>query len=197
MKIPFRFLPASWGLVGKSYEKAKAEYELSGLELKLKLTEIEHGENSTQVSLVKIEHDLANKTISQYEHDCKVAEILKSSEKELKLNLLEIQYKHHKITKLEYDKQLATAKDEPWVSVIKISVDPADNSKLGELELDWNDKFVEDLKSQGYTGVNDYMIIDSWFTMVCAAVANEQGIQNNIDLSETFKKMERDLDNAE
>jgi len=35
--IPFWMMPASWGLSGKSRLKAKAEYELTGIDLKKEL----------------------------------------------------------------------------------------------------------------------------------------------------------------
>ena len=38
--IPFSFMPASWGLKGEAYERAKIEYEKEGLEKKVALAKV-------------------------------------------------------------------------------------------------------------------------------------------------------------
>lgn len=143
--IPFKLLPAAWGLKGKTFEKAKAEYELAGDDLAIKLAEIEHGPESDQIKLATLNASKNQGAINQG----------------------------------EYEKQLATLKKEPWVSVVNIKVNKTNPNSLGEVELDWNEAFVEMLKKHGYNGVTDYSIVDSWFTMVCAAVANDTGIRLN------------------
>ena len=39
-------------------------------------------------------------------------------------------------------KEIATEKDEPWVNVIDLEVDP-DNPGSGAFELDWNQQFIK------------------------------------------------------
>lgn len=55
--IPFKLLPASWGLTGKSYLKAKAEYELDGKDLKIALANIEHTGTDLEKALLQIEFE--------------------------------------------------------------------------------------------------------------------------------------------
>jgi len=38
--IPFSFLPASWGLKGEAYQRAKIEYELDGIDRKIALAKV-------------------------------------------------------------------------------------------------------------------------------------------------------------
>ena len=53
--------------------------------------------------------------------------------------------------------------NEPWVQVIGEHVDPKQGIRI---ELDWNDAFVEYLKQNGYTGVNDETIVQKWLAQL-------------------------------
>ena len=46
-------------------------------------------------------------------------------------------------------KERATAKNEPWVSVLNTHVNK-ENIRNGFFELDWNDQFILQLKQAGY-----------------------------------------------
>jgi len=73
------------------------------------------------------------------------------------------------------EKELATERDEPYVSVIALEVDP-NNLHQGAFELDWNDKFVANLVRAGYMikkEDTDAEIVDRWFQNVCRHVALE------------------------
>ncbi len=84
-----------------------------------------------------------------------------------------------KITEVnnKYDKEEATEKDEPWVNVIKMGIDP-ENVVQGYFELDWNDQFVQYLMSQGIEGASDEDVVNKWFNAVCRTVL----IQEKADL---------------
>ena len=47
----------------------------------------------------------------------------------------------------------------PHVKVVKLDFDPA-NPRLGSLELDWNDEFIQLLAQHGYQGGKEEEIID-------------------------------------
>ena len=68
-----------------------------------------------------------------------------------------------------YDKEEATEKKEPWVTVIKMGVDP-NNVVQGFFELDWNDDFIQYLSDQGMEGTDDEDIVNKWFNAVCRTV---------------------------
>ena len=70
------------------------------------------------------------------------------------------------------DKEAATAKGEPWVSVLNVELDP-DNIGNGAFELDWNDKFITNLVRAGYKGKTDSDMVDQWFADVCKNVIAE------------------------
>lgn len=144
--IPFKFTPAAWGLKGKSYKVAAAEYDNTGEDLDRKLAEIE------------------------FEDD----------ENGLQIEFLKIDKKHGKITETELEKEIASIEDEPWVGVLKSEFDVDQGASGLYFELDWNEKFVKLLEVNGYTGVNDDMVVQRWFDDVCKSAAAEEGILEDL-----------------
>ena len=74
-------------------------------------------------------------------------------------------------------KTRATAKGEPWVSVMDTKVNK-DNPKNGFFELDWNDLFIVQLKQAGYgfDGDPDEEIVDRWFRDLARNMLGEDGL---------------------
>jgi hypothetical protein len=75
-------------------------------------------------------------------------------------------------------KEIATEKKEPWVAVLNTHVNK-DNIRNGFFELDWNEYFVLQLRTAGYTGETDEAIVDSWFSELCRNV----GAEEDVDMS--------------
>jgi hypothetical protein len=75
------------------------------------------------------------------------------------------------------EKELATERKEPWITVLNTHVNP-DNIRNGFFELDWNEYFVLQLRTAGYTGDSDEAVVDSWFSELCRNV----GAEENIDM---------------
>jgi len=75
-------------------------------------------------------------------------------------------------------KEIATEKKEPWVAVLNTHVNK-DNIRNGFFELDWNEYFVLQLRTAGYTGETDEAIVDAWFSELCRNV----GAEEEIDMS--------------
>jgi hypothetical protein len=75
--------------------------------------------------------------------------------------------------KEEKPKKPRKKKSGPQVKVLKFDFD-ASNPRLGSIELDWNDDFVELLKSHGYTGDSPEAIVDGWLTDVCKTIASSE-----------------------
>jgi len=72
-------------------------------------------------------------------------------------------------------KELATEKKEPWIAVLETHVNK-ENVRNGFFELDWNEYFVLQLRSAGYTGATDEEIVDQWFNELCRNVGADEGI---------------------
>jgi hypothetical protein len=77
-------------------------------------------------------------------------------------------------------KERATAKGEPWVSVLDTHVNK-DNIKNGFFELDWNDLFIVQLKQAGYgfDGDPDEEIVDRWFRDIVRNMLGEEGMDTS------------------
>ena len=77
-------------------------------------------------------------------------------------------------------KERATAKGEPWVSVLDTHVNK-DNIRNGFFELDWNDLFVLQLKQAGYgfDGDPDEEIVDRWFRDIVRNMLGEEGLDTS------------------
>lgn len=186
--IPFNLLPASWGLKGKSRKIAEAEYHLSGHELDVELARIELGTDTPEFTRRVIEIDRRYGRISEYEMDCKLnAEF---GDKTVPgLSQLDIDLKHGKIGQQEYDRKRADLLNEPYMAMPKISWDPNDSSKTF-FELDYNDAFVQWLRTNGYTGT-DEDCINRWLNDVCNSVLNEMA-PNDPEFVSSVRKVRRD-----
>lgn len=79
----------------------------------------------------------------------------------------EIDLAHEQINQLEFDKTVATAKQEPWVTVVDAGIEYNPDGSQMSFELDWNNFFVEELRKNGWSGLNDADVVDQWFTHVC------------------------------
>lgn len=190
MKIPFRYLPSSWGLKGKTRQRAEAEYTLQGYDLEIKLAEIDL-EDGQALELKKLDISLKHSKINSYEHAHAVAGI-KFSDVELEIEKLAIDLAHHRISQNAHDKALADIKKEPWVSMPDIKWDPNDPSR-SYFELDYNDHFVNYLITNKYTGATSDEIVERWLTEVCRSVASEMAVDDPAFVSSavTTKKVRK------
>ena len=72
-------------------------------------------------------------------------------------------------------KERATEAKEPWVEVLDTHVNK-ENVRNGFFELDWNEYFVLQLRSNGYQGDTDESIVDQWFQDLCINIGAEAGV---------------------
>lgn len=69
-------------------------------------------------------------------------------------------------------KQLATDAGEPYIEIVKVTIDK-ENPSYGDFELDWNTHFIAKLRSMGYPGETDEIVVDLWFQSVCRNILTE------------------------
>lgn len=172
-KLPFRFLPASWGLTGTTRKIAQAEYELTGYDLELELLNIKHDSHGSvdykrKIAELELRYDRITK---DHYHRC-IADLIEDS-KQRDLAIAELDYRAGKIGELEYSKKCATLRGEPWVNVVNMDFTKK-TSLEGSFELDWNEAFVEKLQSEGYTGPSPDNIVNQWFMELCRNIAMEE-----------------------
>ena len=170
--IPFGMLPGHWGLRGKTRQIAQAEYELSGIELDLRLAEIMHEHDLKAQVLAKLDVRLKHKDMDVYTYDVEYNKARLEGDPLLEEVLLDIELKHHRISKQEHDRKLADLRGEPWVNMPDMKWDPSDPTK-SYFQLDYNDHFVTFLRSHNYTGVTDEQVVERWLNDVCRSVAAE------------------------
>ena len=169
-KIPFHWLPSSWGLKGKTKQRAEAEYYLEGYDLAVKLAEIDC-EDPKLLNLRKLEIDHQFKKIDDYTFEVSKAE-LELADSELALRKLAIDLQFNRINQTQYDRAVADIKGEPYVSMPDIRWDPNDPSR-SYFELDYNEHFVLFLRENRYTGTTPEEVVEKWMNDVCRSVATE------------------------
>jgi hypothetical protein len=88
-----------------------------------------------------------------------------------------------KIVASKTEKELATEMGEPYISILKIDIDP-NNINAGSFELDWNSKFAANLARAGYQmkpGETEDVIVDRWFKEICRNIVLEMYEQDQAD----------------
>lgn len=172
-RIPFEWMPGSWGLKGRTREIAQAEYELTGYELAEKLLLLRKQDMEDldyRKSVIELKYNHAR--IDEQTYYKELASLIQD-EGQRTLALLEIEYREGKIGELEYSKRSATLNKQPWINVVNMDFTKA-SSLEGSFELDWNEYFVEKLKAEGYTGPTPDNIINQWFMELCRNIAMEE-----------------------
>lgn len=173
-KLPFGTLPGHWGLVGKTREIAKAEYELTGYELETELLRIKREDmpikeyNRRYIEV----NNKYGKYNSQIEYLRALAALIEDDTQK-QLAILELDFKEGKINELTFQKESATLRKEPWVTVVNMDFS-GKTPQEGSFELDWNSFFVDQLKESGYNAQSPDAIVNMWFMEVCRNVAMEE-----------------------
>lgn len=174
-KIKFEWLPSSWGLKGKTFLRAKAEYELTGYELEKRLLEIDredHTEADYKRLLLDIEYRYGTIPLGDYVQQ-KVD--LMPPGKEKLLEQLKLDRANNRLSDREYEKQMATINEEPWVNIVDMEVAKSRHEST-KFEIDWNEYFVKHLRENGYEThptVPDDEVVNVWFMELCRTVALE------------------------
>lgn len=173
IKIPFGWMPGHWGLKGSTRDRARAEYELTGYELERALYIIDNPYKSQEeINRYLLDLELKYEKITKEEYNQRLVDFIKD-EKQANLARLELEYRTGSISETEYSKRTATIKGEPWVTVLNMNFG-GKNSLEGSFELDWNDQFVERLRSEGYQGPTNESIVNQWFMEICKNIALEE-----------------------
>lgn len=179
--IPFALTPAGIGLKGKDREKAQAYYELTGVELHRKLCEIDFEKDSPEyrkrMKEIDIEFDAfeTEEARDYAKHEVKFLDE-ENSDKAL-LAKAELDKKYEKITPLEYEKEVATINNEPWVGYKEYDLEEGEDGRLGFwFDLDWNTHFINKLREEGYEGNEDDEVVRRWYAELCRTIALEEGL---------------------
>mgnify|MGYP000866471243 CR=1 FL=1 len=142
-KIPFNWLPGSWGLKGKTFEIAKAEYELTGAELERRLIEINRDSMSELQFQLKMaewskKHGLINE--QEFERQCLELEKTTLTEKDYKVKLADFEKKYGIIDEFDHLRKLASlVEDETRRELMLLDID----YKAGKIkQIEYEKKFA-------------------------------------------------------
>lgn len=100
--IPFRLLPASWGLTGKMYDIASAHYYLSGEALARRLVEIEYVDQPIKYTEENIKIDMQYGKLSFLDGELQVYRLYNLTNID-PLKEAEIKLRHNAMTAEDYD----------------------------------------------------------------------------------------------
>lgn len=156
-KIPFKWLPASWGLKGKSYDLAEANYNHIGKELDYKLIEIEKkyglSEKEYDTKFNNLQHQYG--LISDYDYALTNVKIHNNGEIPAE-DRLSLELEHNKIDAYEYDKSLVFLEC-PATDTVKHKVSMlAVDFKHGKIEKNKFEKTVATLKEEPWIDIVDH-----------------------------------------
>ena len=156
-KIPFKWLPASWGLKGKPYDVAEANYYWAGRDLEYKLLSIDkkYGLSDKDFSKNKAALDYKYGNMTDYEFELELAKINNDGTVPAK-KMLELEFEHHIIDEYDYDKSKI---------FLKIPDKESIDHKVGLLEVDFKhvkikknffEKSVATLKEEPWIDIIDH-----------------------------------------
>lgn len=170
--INFRFLPASWGLVGDAYLEAEAHYNFTGEALERRLLQIRLANDADRLQHELLELDLRYGHLTPYDAARQRVEMTQPPGVERDLTLLDLEHEFHKLSDSAYQKQRAALKNEPWISIVNSGFDPEQGIDGVFFEFDWNQQWIEFLRVNGYVGHSDEQVVDDWFADVCRSHGN-------------------------
>ena len=108
--LPFRWLPASWGLVGDAYLEAEAHYKLRGEALERQLLQIRLRDDPQRLERELVEVALRYGNISEHQATVRRVELSHPPGTERDLALLEVEHGYGKIDDITFHKQRALLK---------------------------------------------------------------------------------------
>jgi hypothetical protein len=168
--IPFGWMPGHWGLKGTTREIAKAEYELTGIDLELALAEIRIPDAiDREREKLAILRSYGRITLEEFAR--KIIDLAPIDDNQRKLEHLEQDLKSGKITQEQHDRRRADVVGEPWVSMPRIHWNPAGKARA-YFELEYNDHFLKQLRDNGYEG-DDAAVVNQWMNEICESVITE------------------------
>ena len=158
-KLPHWIFPGFWGLSGTTLEKAKIEYyEEPSFERDLKILKLENYSKNTMAEKMidlykKHEKPLTNELLYFQEFH-----FLPEENDELLLLMYEYEDKNN----VEYLLKKANILKQPFIGIINSYYDPEKGIDGMRVDYVWNDEWIKTLRSHGYTGANDEVIIDAY-----------------------------------
>lgn len=139
-KLPFGFMPGSWGLKGPAREEAEAAYYLTGYELDRKLAEIRNRDTGPQLDRALLRVDLTHERISPLDYELALIALEDISDDAKSRKALATRLRHGDLAKYEHDLQMVDLdfpEDNLDRAIALVDVEH-DNLKIGDYERDYH-----------------------------------------------------------
>jgi hypothetical protein len=151
--IPFGWLPGSWGMRGKTRDRAEAEYYFDGHELDSRIVDIDFEVGTKDHSAAKARVDFKHKKTDEFEYDKRIVEIEYAGDpKALATELLRVHHKHGNVTDYEFAITSAEIQfDGDELALRKLEID----FEVGKIEKTAYEKAVANIKKEPYITVLD------------------------------------------
>lgn len=180
MKIPFALTLSGLTLKGKDREKAKAYHNLKGEELERAILSIDYDTESLrdtdEYKIKKLDIDNKYGKIDPISYQIEVNKIKEKDDTKRKLNELTIWKKWGKITELEYNKKYNDVLHKPWVA-IRTNYDENANPDNLEMEVAYNDTFIENMRKKGLPGETPEEVAEQWLKLFLIANLEEDDLK--------------------
>lgn len=180
MKIPFGLTLAGLTLKGKDRKRAEAQYNLSGEELERELLSIDYDSEglreTDEYKVKKLDIDKKYDKISQFDYDYELLNIKEKDELKRKLAQLLLLQQYKKIDELEYAKKYNDALGKPWVA-IKTNYDESGDPDNLEIEVAYNDTFIEKMRKKGLPGDTSDDVAEQWLKLFLIANLDEDDLK--------------------
>ena len=138
--------------------------------------------------IAEAKHSLAGEQLER-----RLLELEDIDDKDRQLKMLDIDRRYGKLSELEFNKQSANIKEEPYVGVVNTHFNPKD-PKNGFFELDWNQKFIDNLAENGYVAEKEEDAVNKWFNDLCKNIMLEDMDHDVLDaMKENIEEQRKDL----
>ena len=179
MKIPFALTLSGLILKGKDREKAKAYHNLKGEELERTILSIDYDTESLrdtdEYKIKKLDIDNKYGKIDPISYQIEVNKIKEKDDTKRKLNELAIWKKWGKLSDLEYNKKYNDILHKPWVAIRTNYDENADPDNL-EMEVAYNDTFIENMRKKGLPGETPEEVAEQWLKLFLIANLEEDDL---------------------
>ena len=194
--IPFGMTSNGLLLRGNNRKIAEIEYYYKGEDKDRRILEVEYPKDSSLFELKSLELDERyGHDINNYDYELrKLNNSYEFKEKSFIYDLEknQLNFKYHKITKNEYDKNEATLTNKPWIAV-STELKEEEGSDGMYFTFDWNDQFIKFLKNNGY---NDGMYVGMTDEELIEVYTKEM-FMSNLDPADAKEYFDIDIESKE
>lgn len=169
-KIPFRLLPASWGLSGNSFFDAKTRYEVDD-EIEAERLIIKHRyKDQRECNKQIVEMEYARGVLTDQQYEKAKLEFIDDQQKRA-VGTLAYLHKYGEITDDEYNKEICEIFNKPWIKIWwQMNVETG----TIDMEIDHNEYFIKYLAAIQCPGNTPTEMVDAYVRQLARNVLDEE-----------------------